>query len=216
MGFDLYGRKPGGEDRPDDPNWDDKEQVDAYLAWQDNTDGAYFRNSVWSWHPLFDFVYKHCKDIFEKAIEDELIDFKDIDSFYTSCHHNDGVMIPEELANKISERLDYIDTKGKLEQWEVEEDIIRERRPKEECDICNGTGTRKGWEGWHNKDTWIKLHGGLKVGPVSFKWASEMRGCNGCQGSGKKESFKNNYKFTAENAREFSRFAKLSGGFKIW
>ena len=43
-----------------------------------------------------------------------------------------------------------------------------------------------------------------------------MRGCNGCSGTGKKESFANNYIFAAENVREFSKFAKLSGGFKIW
>ena len=220
MGFDVYGIKPNGHNKPDDPDWEEDQQVKAYYAWQDNTPGAYFRNNVWGWHPTWDFIHEHCKDIFTTAIEDELIKADSLDDFYNSCHHNDGCVIPKRIALEISARLEKLDDKGKLEQWEVECDIIRERRPKEDCDLCDATGTRKGWEGWHSEESWLKHHNSLKatdtIPRASFKWANQMRGCNGCNGTGKKESFANNYIFAAENVREFSKFAKLSGGFKIW
>ena len=76
MGFDLTGLNPQS-DTPQ-PMWDGadpmiktgknswqvdpqiKEEYDDYMKsrweWQDATDGAYFRNNVWFWRPLWNFV----------------------------------------------------------------------------------------------------------------------------------------------------------------
>jgi len=68
MGFDLRGLKPNDEPVPDEPNWLDGnkwaiEQKEAWMSWQENTPGAYFRNNVWYWRPLWNFVCKVCNDI---------------------------------------------------------------------------------------------------------------------------------------------------------
>ena len=43
-----------------------KEEYDDYMKskweWQDTNDGAYFRNNVWAWRPLWHFVTCICED----------------------------------------------------------------------------------------------------------------------------------------------------------
>lgn len=243
MGFDLYGLMPNDEPKPDRPDWDDRDQVKAYFAWQDNTPGAHFRANVWTWHPLFDFVYNHCGDIFIRyAIENT--DFANIDKIYEECHHNNGFIIPKVLSKDIYERLDNLDQAGILDQSEIEDDIRRERLPLKQCNICEGKGTRNGWEGWKSKTEWLKFHTSLqedsksmgiqsteeiisnladivnptlKAQPVytSYKWAHKMKGCNACHGTGEVKAAGANYTLEADMLREFAAFSNNSGGFEI-
>tara|TARA_Y100000034_G_C6675309_1_gene296658 strand:+ start:46 stop:555 length:510 start_codon:yes stop_codon:yes gene_type:complete len=114
MGFDLHGLSPQG-DTPQ-PVWTKKdpfikvkgtehqyevdpqikEEYDDYMRtkidWQDKNEGAYFRNNVWYWRPLWNFVSKACNDI--------LTD-KDIESGYM----NDGHRISKTKAKRIASRL---------------------------------------------------------------------------------------------------------------
>ena len=67
MGFDLRGLKPNDEIVPDEPNWLDEsdwavQQREAWSSWQQNTPGSYFRNNVWYWRPLWNFVCEVCDD----------------------------------------------------------------------------------------------------------------------------------------------------------
>jgi len=59
MGMDVYGENP-----------------------RDKEKGAYFRNNVWYWHPLWDYVCKTCDDIIS---EEE----------HSSGHYNDGLLITD-------------------------------------------------------------------------------------------------------------------------
>ena len=69
--------------------------------------GKYFRNSVWYWRPLWDYVSIVCDDIL--SLED-----KDNGSF------NDGHILDSEKASKIAKRLfDELKNKG-VERYEQE------------------------------------------------------------------------------------------------
>ena len=241
MGFDVYGLKPNNEPKPDTPDWasEDDSTIKAYFTWQENTPGAYFRMNVWGWHPLWDFVHNHCQDIFDKHISD-FDEVDTIDQMYSTCHHNDGFIIPDHIARKIAQRLHHLDSIGIMDEAEVSQDMEIERMTMENCKICDGTGTRKGWEGWQSEDEWLKTHPslvtenkakeelykildkaseegikGLGTGEITFKWANEMNGCNMCKGVGKVKPFESNYKIEAEYIREFAKFCDKSGGFQI-
>jgi len=73
MGMDVYGENP-----------------------RDKEKGAYFRNNVWYWHPLWDYVCKTCDDIIS---EEE----------HSSGHFNDGLLITDEqckiIVKVLSEQL---------------------------------------------------------------------------------------------------------------
>ena len=241
MGFDVYGLKPNNEPKPDTPDWslEDDKTIKAYFTWQNNTPGAYFRMNVWGWHPLWDFVHNHCQDIFDKHIGD-FDEVNTVDEMYSTCHHNDGFTIPANVARKIAQRLNHLDKIGVMDEAEVIQDIEIERMVMENCEICNGTGTRKGWEGWQSEEEWLKTHSSLSTenktkeelykildraakkgikgfgtGEITFKWANEMKGCNACKGVGKLKPFEAKYKIKAEYIREFAKFCDKSGGFQI-
>jgi hypothetical protein len=242
MGFDVYGLKPNNEPKPDTPDWalEDDKTIKAYFTWQENTPGAYFRMNVWGWHPLWDFVHNHCQDIFDKHIGD-FDEVETLDQMYSTCHHNDGFIVPANIARKIAQRLYHLDNIGVMDEAEVSQDIEIERMTMDNCNICDGTGTRKGWEGWQSEDEWLKTHPslvtenkakeelykildeaskegikGLGTGEITFKWANEMKGCNMCKGVGKVKPFEASYKIEANYIREFAKFCDKSGGFQIW
>jgi len=105
MGFDISGVKP------------------------ETTDGEYFRNNVWWWHPLWDYVCATCSD----ALTDE------------DCqmgHYNDGHAISADKALKIAERLNYFVEIGvtKLDVQSYQQ--YQESLPEEQCIFCDGIGER--------------------------------------------------------------------------
>ena len=127
MGVDLYGMNPQA-DTPQ-PTWTKgepmvkvegtkhqyqidpqlKEEYDAYmkikLEWQDSTHGAYFRNNVWFWRPLWNFVTGCCADILTE---------KDISSGYM----NDGHRISNTKAKRIASRLRKFFKDGSVASYE--------------------------------------------------------------------------------------------------
>ena len=126
MGFDLMGLNPQS-DAPE-PKWTKgepmvktgensyaldpkiKEEYDDYIrtrmAWQDATEGAYFRNNVWFWRPLWNFVSGCCADILTE---------KDIDSGYM----NDGHRISKTKAKRIASRLRKFFKDGSVDAYET-------------------------------------------------------------------------------------------------
>lgn len=71
------------------------------------------------------------------------------------------------------------------------------------CDLCQGTGIRTDE---------IGVQHGLNVprDPITGKG-----GCNGCQGTGRRENWGKSYPFSVENVREFATFLRECGGFEI-
>lgn len=132
MGFDLKGIKPTGGPIPDQPDWlDDSKYSEmkrkAYFTWQDNTPGAYFRNNVWYWRPLWKFVCEQCDDILTRKDMEEGIS-------------NNGHKISRAKAKRIALRLKEIN--NKLEDFEDKHTKYLKSIPKVDCSVCNGTGLR--------------------------------------------------------------------------
>lgn len=209
MGFDLYGQHPSSCSIPE-PDWNgDHTEVEANEYWKllDAIPGAYFRASVWSWRPLWNYVSGVCKDILND------------DDINSGCY-NDGHLIGKDKALRIARALKNEIKKNnhvRFAKWQEER---HSEMPLESCDICKGKGTRKGWKGWESKEKWIKLHGSLDIGgdencSINFKGANRYQGCNACDGKGKRKPFATHYKFYPEFLEEFELFCRQSGGFTI-
>lgn len=150
MGMDLYGEKPM------------------------NSQGEYFRNNVWWWRPLWQYV---CG--LEILTDEEM----------TAGEFNDGKRIGKRKAIKIADTLEALVKEGKTKQYETARATMLKLLPDEPCEICNGTGKRD--------DEYVKGK------------------CNGCDGKGKRRPFSTNYGFNVDNVKEFIKFCRNSGGFRI-
>ena len=153
MGFDIYGHAPK------------------------NKQGDYFRNNVWWWRPLWNYVVNTCDDI---LTDDDI----------NAGGFNDGHLIRAKKAEKIAERLLAYIKAGHTEKYRKQREKELKALPLEKCTLCKGTGKR-------NDDV------------IKGK-------CNGCNGKGEKKAIETWYEFDIENVREFAKFCKNSGGFKIY
>ena len=94
MGFDLHGLSPLGNNQESNiqkgpagffSNTDDEYRAESQA-------GIYFRNNVWYWRPLWEYVAVACDDI---------LTLKD----YKRGQYNDGHIINAEKAMALGERL---------------------------------------------------------------------------------------------------------------
>lgn len=105
MGFDLYGSNPVAED------------------------GKYFRNSVWGWHPLADYVMAVCDDLLQPDEREY-------------WHSNDGMRVSEATAKNIAARLQAEIATGRTGRFAARHEQERKALPKHPCKWCGGTGFR--------------------------------------------------------------------------
>ena len=71
MGFDIYGVAPvehtpkpvSEKDFTDMNNQEKNEYYKALNKFEEENPGAYFRNNVWWWRPLWYYVCKVCKSV---------------------------------------------------------------------------------------------------------------------------------------------------------
>lgn len=221
MGFDLYGMNPENDSQLAKPeiNWDkvkedkDREKYfDKLHKYQNEVPGDYFRANVWYWRPLWEYVCIHCKGIVTE---------KDV----KSGGYNDGHKISKTKSKRIAARLRRIEKNGLMNAYINDREEYLNALPDEWCEVCDGKGTRDGWEGWETKDKWLKHHDELSSplndsqmfppGKVSYEWAKECKGCNGCKGTGRKKNFQCSYGLCKEYIQEFMVFCEKSGGFEI-
>ena len=91
--------------------------------------GAYFRNNVWWWRPLWQFVCENCDFLTENE--------------KTSGNYNDGVFISGAKATRIANKLAELISEGKVSDYETRYEAQRKKGFKSlECTYCNGTGER--------------------------------------------------------------------------
>ncbi len=181
MGFDLYGLNPEGDvPKPVVTDWENTKQVDDYFNYQQDTPGSYYRANVWWWRPIWQYVCENC---------DNILTEKDMES----GNFNDGHRISKTKAKKIASRLRMLDRQGKIMEYELEHKQYIKSLPKEDCDICDGTGKRK---------------------KVPKTGAGDIK-CNGCQGEGVRDNWQCHYPFESQPVIEFAEFCEESGGFEI-
>ena len=108
MGFDLSGMNPNiTRPEPELPIFTERTNKDweKYHDWQEENSGVYFRNNVWWWRPLWNFVSSTCESILtEKDIE--------------SGSYNDGHRISKTKADRIARRLFKMIRNGDVKAYE--------------------------------------------------------------------------------------------------
>ena len=185
MGFDLYGLNPKGDiPKPVITDWEDKKQSDDFFKYQDETPGSYFRTNVWYWRPLWQYVTVACDDI---------LTGKDMER----GEYNDGHRISKTKANRIASRLKKLDKDGSIMKYESEYKTYLKSLPREDCNICEGTGVRED-----------------EIGMKAREEDEEYK-CNGCLGEGKRDNFGASYPFESDVVMRFAEFCEESGGFEI-
>lgn len=198
MGFDLYGAKPKikeGSVEPKRPDWNTATETerDEYFSALDNYEaenkGYYFRNNVWHWRPLAQYVIEHTKVI---------TDQKKIDGF--NC--NDGVLISNEEAVQIAKQLKHLIKTGHTKKYEEEYmDVYKKaelnnKKVREEMDVFQKAMDKKMGE---------------DVSPSSYPKADYKN----WEAIYNKMDDNGSYPFSEKNVQEFAEFAELSGGFTI-
>ena len=116
MGMDVFGINPEVKSERPEIDWEKatEEEREIYLGeslqWEAENPGVYFRNNVWSWRPLWDFVCMACGDT---MTTDDL----------QAGHYNDGHEIEEEQCDAIVERLEFLLKIGSVAKYEVERKV---------------------------------------------------------------------------------------------
>jgi hypothetical protein len=109
MGMDIYGKNPSAEV------------------------GGYFRQSVYGWHPLWDYA---CSAL-DLSLDDPLRE---------GGHYNDGHALDAQTAERLAARLTDLLSSGKTALYEADYNEIMDGVPNETCNLCFGTGKRPGWD----------------------------------------------------------------------
>ncbi|GAA1745449.1 hypothetical protein GCM10009746_30630 [Microbacterium paludicola] len=104
MGMDVYGKAPTSEK------------------------GEYFRNSVWYWHPLAEYIQAAHPALAEPC---------------QHWHTNDGDGLDAEQARALGEALRTDIHKGTVAAYASAYAARIESIPREGCRYCEGTGTRR-------------------------------------------------------------------------
>ena len=199
MGFDLYGINPKikeGSIKPKRPDWTNctEEEKEEYFKelekFESENKGYYFRNNVWWWRPLAEYVLEQTKVITSK---------KKIQGF----SYNDGVAISATEAEQIAKQLYFLLQSGHTEKYAkqyADERAIAENH--------NALVDKKLAELAIEVE---KATGKKDLAPAKYpekfqkKWDEIYN----------ERMLVANYPFSVENVKEFADFCKDSGGFTI-
>ena len=173
MGMDVYGNAPGTEL------------------------GEYFRNNVWYWKPLAEYI---CDTFPELAGSEPELWFS-----------NDGYGLDADGSFALGNALMAAIASGETEAYRLRYMAHQADLPREDCTYCNTTGIRTDQVGQEMGmiDKALSPEVASLVGR-DFGW------CNACDGVGTRDHWLMNYPFDTENVKEFAEFLKDCGGFQIW
>lgn len=91
-------------------------------------EGEYFRNNVWWWRPLAEYIIEVAPDIAKH------------------CQHwgtNDGDGLNAAQSIMLADALQIEIDSGRAERYRLMRVSVIEMMPDEQCDLCEGTGVRK-------------------------------------------------------------------------
>jgi len=209
MGFDLYGIKPTvNKDYPKEYynllkkhgngtelNWNDAPDDirNKYFEFQDkyqeNNPGSYFRNNVWWWRPLWNYVCEQCQDFL--TVED-----------MAGGGSNDGHRISKSKALMISRRLSKLIGEGLVAEYDRKMTLMtaKAQASNQELQEQMDEITKKCHKE-HGKD----LVPANYPEPYYSEWKTLQS----------QHDWDGDYPFNAENVEDFARFCESSGGFDI-
>jgi len=87
--------------------------------------GESFRNNVWWWRPLWQYVSDMCPTIITK-------------SDMVKGEYNDGHTISEEKATRIAIRLEHLIKQGEVAKFTKDRKFMLDSLPDVKCDYCKG------------------------------------------------------------------------------
>jgi hypothetical protein len=197
MGFDITGLNPKNIEinepkRPDNLFELSEEEQDKYFEEREkfiNQSGTYFRNNVWWWRPLANYVLEYTKVIPEENQD--------------GWHYNDCHMVSKQDAEMIGQQLDHLIKSGHTKKFEKQYEQRRKKIEKHNEKVEKELET-------FSQSVKKKMKNDNLV-PKDFpeedhkKW-EKIYGKRNSDGS---------YPFAEENVKEFSEFCKNSGGFTI-
>ena len=157
--------------------------------YQTDNPGDYFRNNVWWWRPLWEFVCTVC---------DGILTENDMEK---GCY-NDGKKISKTKSLKIAKRLSKLIADGTVDmvertsRLEIEKAKAHNKEVRKEMDIIS--------------DACEKEHGEM-IAPANYpepyysQWKKAYE----------KEDWTSSYPFYTNNVKDFAMFCQQSGGFEI-
>ena len=198
MGFDVYGLNPKikeGSVRPT-IDWEakpTKEEQKAYFEAQDKYEdenvGEYFRNNIWWWRRLAQYVYENTDEISEDD--------------YGLWHENSGHEVDEVTALRIADRLDELIKQGHTAEYQLQ---VEEAMAHAEE---HNKGVEEKMKALREKV--IKLTGDKDIAPADYPEIQSKE----WDFLYSQKSWDDSYPFSVENVQRFSNFCRQSGGFEI-
>lgn len=169
--------------------------MDVYGKKSDDEAGRYFRNSVWWWHPLWDYCLLVAPAVAGKVKHGHSNDGDGLGA-------TDSLILAAIVAGELSS--------GRTKAYADKYEAAREATPRVPCDLCDATGIRTDHVGRVN---------GMPTKALSAEQRAalgrETGWCNGCNGVGTCEHHDALYPFSVENVEQFAAFLEHCGGFEI-
>jgi len=197
MGFDIYGLKPKLKSEQPIIDWDknpSKKETSKYFEAREKFNkinkGHYFRNNVWWWRPLADYVLEVTEGMFT-------------DDEKSEWHNNGGFEVSEEqaltIANLLEESVKIGITKGleqkyskEMKKAEKNNKLLQVKLDELKKIVIDKTG----------KDNLVPMN---YPEPFNSQWND----------INKMTDWRAHYPFKEDNVKEFIMFCRESGGFKI-
>ena len=198
MGFDVYGLNPQiqeGSIKPEidwntNPSGEERKIFfEQNRKYQDDNKGVYFRNNVWWWRRLAQYVYENTDEISEDD--------------YGLWHENSGHQVDEVIAIRIADRLEELIKQGHTAEYQslVEEDMQKAEK--------HNKGIEAKLEAL--RKSVIKLTGNKDIAPEGYPDIQK----NQWEVLYGNKSWDDSYPFSVENVQDFADFCRQSGGFEI-
>jgi len=199
MGMDVYGLNPKihegtkQPDRPENLHKLSRNVVDKYFKQQEEYEtknaGVYFRNNVWWWRPLANFMIENCDWLTQEQ--------------QARLHDNSGFEFSEDEALTIADTL-----QKKVDDGTAEEDEVRNKEEMAVAEEWNkGINKQQDALGEQAK----KETGNPRIVPRDYpkhiynKWDALQ----------KSEDRRASYPFKEENVKRFIKFLRECGGFQV-
>lgn len=133
------------------------------------------------------------------------------DRDYRRGYYNEGHLISWDKAVRIADILDKKLESGAVAKYARWHKAKADGLPDVKCAFCHGKG-RRVWEG----DSPALVALGREPDPDGpMREGQEVKPCKNCEGKGKERPDEACYRFAADNVREFAKFCRASGGFRI-
>lgn len=198
MGFDVYGLNPQiqeGSVKPEidwntEPSGEERKlYFEQSQKYEEENKGVYFRNNVWWWRRLAQYVYENTDEISEDD--------------YGLWHENSGHQVDEVTAIRIADRLEELIKQGHTAEYQslVEEDMQKAEK--------HNKGIEAKLEAL--RKSVIKLTGNKDIAPEGYPDIQK----NQWEVLYGNKSWESSYPFSVENVQDFADFCRQSGGFEI-